>query len=143
MHLKTNMSLHQDNAICSIETRFHTRNWIDLTFVPKILLHIKLPTAFNDGRNIPVSYFIDLEKKLVKEYGGYTRVIPPSRGEWEDKKSGKVYLDLSMTYEVFIEKNRFEDTVKPNLDDLIEKLKEKFEQKAMACYYFDVVSTLF
>ncbi|MDE1763318.1 MAG: hypothetical protein KGH88_03625 [Thaumarchaeota archaeon] len=86
---------------------------------------------------------MELEKKFVKEYGGYTRVIPPSGGEWKDKKSGKVYLDLSITYEVFIEKTRFEDMVRPQLDDLIEELREKFEQKAMACYYFDVTSTQF
>ncbi len=91
-----------------------------MSFVPKVLLHIKLPVAFNNGRIIPASYFIELEKKFVKDYGGYTRVIPPSRGEWKDKKSGRVYLDLSMTYEVFIEKSRFEDTVESRLDNLIE-----------------------
>ncbi|MDE1825964.1 MAG: hypothetical protein KGH99_00895 [Thaumarchaeota archaeon] len=113
-----------------------------MNFIPKVLLHIKLPITFNDGRAIPASYFIELEKKFVKEYGGYTRVIPPSRGEWKDK-SGRVYLDLSITYEVFIERNNFEDTVEPQLDDLIEDLKEKFEQEAIVCYYFDVISTRF
>ncbi len=114
-----------------------------MSFVPKVLLHIKLPIAFNDGRSIPVSYFIELEKKFVKEYGGYTRVIPPSRGEWKEKSSGRVFLDMSISYEVFIEKNHFQNTVVPNLDNLIEELKERFEQKAIACYYFDVTSTGF
>ncbi|MDE1818676.1 MAG: hypothetical protein KGI19_08745 [Thaumarchaeota archaeon] len=111
-----------------------------MSFVPKILLRIKLPITFNNGRIIPASYFIELEKKFVKEYGGYTRVIPPSRGKWKDKKSDRVYLDRSISYEVFIERSRFEETVESQLDELIEDLKEKFEQEAIDCYYFDVTS---
>ncbi|MGI0087096.1 MAG: hypothetical protein ACREBI_03930 [Nitrosotalea sp.] len=114
-----------------------------MNFVPKVLLHTKLPITFNDGRAIPTPFFIELEKKFVKEYGGYTRVIPPSKGEWKDRRSDRVYLDLSITYEVFIERSRFEDTVEPQLDNLIEDLKEKFEQEAIVCYYFDVTSTRF
>ncbi|MDH2907760.1 MAG: hypothetical protein PXX83_06685 [Candidatus Nitrosotalea sp.] len=114
-----------------------------MSFVPKVLLRIKLPVTFNNDRIIPALYFIELEKKFVKEYGGYTRVIPPSRGEWKDKRSGRVYLDRSISYEVFIERSRFEETVESQLDDLIEDLKEKFEQEAIDCYYFDVTSTDF
>ena len=114
-----------------------------MTFVPKVLLHIKLPITFNNGRAIPTAYFLELEKKFVKEYGGYTRVIPPSRGEWKDRKSGRVYLDLSMTYEVFIEKTRFESIVRSKLNRLVEEIKERFEQETIACYYFDVTSTRF
>ena len=105
-------------------------------------MHVKLPTRFNDGKIIPVSYFVELEKKFVKEYGGYTRVMPPSRGEWKDR-GGKVYLDLTLTYEVFIDKSRFEKTVEQKLGVLIEVLKERLGQKAIACYYLDVRATRF
>lgn len=85
---------------------------------------------------------MDLEKKFVNEYGGYTRIIPPSRGEWKDK-GGKIYLDQTITYEVFIDKIRFEKTVERKLDLLIEELKERLGQKAIACHYFDVKATQF
>jgi len=111
-----------------------------LIFVPKIRLHVKLPIFFNNKIRVPNKYFIELEEKFIESYGGYTRLFPPAKGKWKDK-SGTVYVDMTISYDVFIERESFTKNVKLRLNGLIEELKTKFEQKEISCYYHDIMST--
>ena len=114
-----------------------------MTFLPKVLLHIKLPTRFNSLKRIPEEFFIELEEKFLHEYNGYTRIVPPEKGAWVDKTDGKQYHDWSITYEIFIERKNFMENVEGKLSALIDDLKSKFKQKAIACYYHEIIASDF
>lgn len=114
-----------------------------MSFLPKVRLHIKLPTRFNSLKTVPEYFFIELEEKFLFEYGGYTRINPPSKGAWLDKNDEQRYQDWSIAYEVFIERKNFVENVEGKLSELIEDLKTKFKQKAIACYYHEIMASDF
>lgn len=109
-------------------------------FSEKVRLHLKLPTHDNSKKKFPNEYYIKIEEEFIEKYGDYTKILPPSKGQWKSKK-GDVYLDTTISYEIFIDAGFFTNEVEPQLDEFIEKLKKKFEQEEISCYYHTIKST--
>ncbi|MCI0584141.1 MAG: hypothetical protein L0227_14875 [Chloroflexi bacterium] len=54
-----------------------------------------VPIRDNDGRPFPRSSWIELERRLVDAFGGYSR-MSAVHGAWEEH--GRVYRDVSRQY---------------------------------------------
>jgi hypothetical protein len=97
-----------------------------------------LPTSYNDGQPIPDQDIIDVKNFFVDLYGGLS-VDSPSEGYW--KEDGFVYQDTNLEFSILIPKTKFNRKVKKEIPKHIEKFKKDFQQLAILCYYYDVVST--
>lgn len=105
---------------------------------PKVKLHFKIPTYYNDGNPIDENEFISVKNYFIGSYGGLSTGAPSS-GYWMDL--GVIYKDETIEYMVLIERERFRSDVEPGLLREIESFKKRFRQLEISCYYHDVVST--
>ncbi len=105
---------------------------------PKVKLHFKLPTSYNDKTQISDKDFLDVKNYFVDLYGGLT-IDSPSEGFWNDE--GLVYDDTVIEYSIFIKENDFEKKFKKKIPQQIAKFKRQFKQLAILCYYYNVMST--
>lgn len=104
----------------------------------KIKLHFKLPTTYNNKKQIPADEFIKVKNYFIDTYGGLT-IDSPSAGFWKD--DGIVYHDQILEYTIFIEKKIFDRKVKTSLDKQIDAFKKQFKQLEILCYYHPIMST--
>ncbi len=105
---------------------------------PKVKLHFKLPTFYNDGNPVDENKFILVKNYFIDTYGGLS-IDTPSTGYWVE--SGVIYRDETIEYMILIKKEQFSSEVEPNLSNEIENFKKQFQQLEISCYYHDVIST--
>ena len=105
---------------------------------PKVKLHFKLPTRYDDNTRIAEKEFVDVKNYFMRTYGGLS-IGSKTLGYWMD--SNVEYRDTTIEYMVLVEKKRFAKQVKPNIEQEICRFKEQFKQLGILCYYHDVCST--
>jgi hypothetical protein len=86
-----------------------------------------MPLADNAGRPIDAQVILELHRKLLSEFQGFT-VHPTSQGRWQSR-AGRFYEEEVVVYEVAIP----EETI-PMLREIIVYLGRRLGQLAM---YFD------
>ena len=104
----------------------------------KVKLHYKLPKYYNNGKKIPTKKLIMVKNFFVDRYGGLS-VDSPSEGYWLE--NGFMFKDVNYDYSIFISKTKFERSVKKQIPNHIKKFKKEFDQLAIFCYYYNVMST--
>jgi len=104
----------------------------------KIKLHYKLPVTFNDFTPIPPEKIAEVKNFFIDKYGGLS-VTSPSEGYWEE--NGFVFKDTNLEYSIFIPKSDFDKKVKKDIPKHISRFKKDFQQLAILCYYYPVMST--
>ena len=107
-------------------------------FKPKIKLHFKLPSVYNDGVEIDKDNFLAIKSYFLKNYGGLT-IGGMETGYWID--SDILYKDAVFECTVIIPKQKFDESVRPNLERMVESFKRRFGQKEILCYYHEVTAT--
>lgn len=112
-----------------------------MTFLQQIRINILLPLRDNEGNEISELNFIRVNRKFRKDFGGYTRIIPPSQGEWRSS-DGQVYGDFNIGYDIIVKEKAFATKIRPDLGNLIKNLEKEFKQEKIACYYHNVMSNL-
>lgn len=105
---------------------------------PKVKLHFKLPTSYNNGSPVDENEFISVKNYFLRSYGGLS-TSAPSFGYWMNSKV--TYKDETIEYMILIEKERFHFDVEPDLPKVIKRFKDQFQQLEISCHYHDVVST--
>ena len=86
-----------------------------------------LPLTDNDGRPIDPEMIVDLQRKLLAEFGGFT-IHPTSQGRWRSQE-GRVYQEDVVVYEVAVPQEKI-----PALREVVSRLGRRLGQWAM---YFD------
>ena len=104
----------------------------------KVKLHYKLPKFTNDGKLISGEKTRAAKDFFISKYGGLS-IDSPSEGYWDD--DGFIFKDVNLEYSIFIPKQTFEKQIKKEIPTHITKFKKDFDQLAILCYYYDVVST--
>jgi hypothetical protein len=91
-------------------------------------IEIYLPLEFNDGRTIPGSYFVALQRGLLKRYGGVTSIQRdfPLEGIWQSGKD--VYQDRVIVFSVMDFREDSEAACLAYLNRLKGRLKKTFNQ---------------
>src|SRR5215208_2813889 len=89
---------------------------------------IYLPLEFNDGRAIPASYYVALQRELLKRFGGITSTQRqfPLKGVW--RSGTEVFQDDVMIFSVMSFRDKSEALILSYLNGLKGRLKKKFEQ---------------
>ena len=91
-------------------------------------IEIYLPLEFNDGRSIPSSNYVTLQRDLLKRYGGVTSNQRefPLKGIWQTGK--EVYQDRVMMFVVMDFRADSEAVCLAYLKGLKNRLMTKFDQ---------------
>lgn len=82
-----------------------------------------------------------VNKKFRKDFGGYTRIIPPSEGAWQPS-SGPTSLDFHVGYDIIVKEKKFATKIRPGLGEFVKNLEKDFKQEKIACYYHSIMSNL-
>jgi hypothetical protein len=112
-------------------------------FKPAIRIHLKLPTHQNDGTPFRSSVYKKQLDEFMKIFGGWTQISPPATGGWLDESKTK-FLDVTTTYDIFVDKHRFINKIEngKGLAGYVERLRKRYNQKSISCYYHDIMSTV-
>lgn len=106
---------------------------------PKVKLHFKLPTYYNNGKPINAKKFVKVKQYFLKIAKGVS-IDTPSTGYWAES-GGTVYHDETIEHMILIKKGEFYSNIEPSLPNMIKDFKKQFKQLEILCYYHDVVST--
>src|SRR5258708_40377906 len=87
----------------------------------------KLPLTDNLGQPIATHVILDLHRKLLAEFRGFT-IHPTSQGRWQSR-AGRFYQEEVVVYEVAVPRNEIS-----SLRDPVRQLGQRLGQLAM---YFD------
>ncbi|MGI0088387.1 MAG: hypothetical protein ACREBI_10610 [Nitrosotalea sp.] len=79
----------------------------------KVKLHFKLPTRYNDGREIADKEYVRVKDYFIDNYGGLSTNLP-SAGYWKSD-SGIVFTDETIEYFTFISQTTFDKKVKSKI----------------------------
>src|SRR5262245_6914001 len=91
-------------------------------------IEIYLPLDFNDGRPIPGSKYVSLQRELLKRYGGVTSIKRqfPLEGVWQSGK--EAYEDRVIVFSVMDFREETQAECQRHLERLKERLKKSFDQ---------------
>lgn len=91
-------------------------------------IEIYLPLDYNDGRPIPESKFLSLQRQLLARFGGVTSTQRqfPLQGVWQSGE--EVYQDRVVVFSVMDFRSETELELLRYLQRLKERLKKKFDQ---------------
>lgn len=104
----------------------------------KVKLHFKLPTRYNDGREIPDEEYARVKDYFIDNYGGLSTSLP-SPGYWKSD-SGIIFTDETIEYFTLIPQTTFNKKVKSKIPKQIDNFKSQFKQLEILCYYHAVMS---
>lgn len=92
-----------------------------------------VPIRYNDGADIELQKFKDLQKRLLEEFDGVTFFSQPNEGLW--RMGDVVYHDEIVIYRVLCAKQR---KARRFLSRLKEELKASFQQEEILIIERDV-----
>ncbi|MDE1728768.1 MAG: hypothetical protein KGH81_06275 [Thaumarchaeota archaeon] len=104
----------------------------------KVKLHFKLPTRYNDGREIADKEYVRVKGYFIDSYGGLSTNLPLT-GYWKSD-SGIIFTDETIEYFTFISQTTFDKKVKSQITKQIDDFKSQFKQLEILCYYHTVMS---
>jgi hypothetical protein len=87
----------------------------------------KVPLTDNVGQPIEARVILDLHRKLLAEYRGFT-IHPTSQGRWQSR-AGRLYQEEVVVYEIAVPENEIS-----SLREVVCQLGQRLSQLAM---YFD------
>jgi hypothetical protein len=94
---------------------------------------IYLPLRYNDGTQVEVRKFQDVQRHLLDEFGGVTYFPQPNEGWW--RMGTVVYRDEIVVYRVLAQKRR---RARRFLSQLKQELKKSFKQEEILIVERDV-----
>ncbi|GEM_PF-1759453 len=114
-----------------------------MDFKPAIRIHLRLPTFRNDGTPFRSSLHRKQLEEFYKKFGGFTEISPTATGGWKDEMNKKI-LDVTTGYDIFVDKHKFITEIEKGngLRTYIERLRKRYHQKSIFCYYHDAMSTV-
>ncbi len=90
----------------------------------KVKLHFKLPTRYNDGREIPDEEYV--KDYFIDDYGGLSTSLPLA-GYWKSD-SEIIFTDETIEYFTLIPQTTFNKKVKSKIPKQIDNFKSQFKQ---------------